>query len=251
VNGTPAGTDRGVFAGVRMILRYNWPLYGAGLATVVAGTALAARATSPRLLRLGGAAAGLVAGWLSVASVLASWWVYDRSELYRWTWLPRAVPHVPRRVLVVHAGLDEVSGPVSRTWPTASVASVDVHGGLGRTTASLRIARRQAAGEQPSDGDVSTDNDLVVAFLAAHELRSRGRRVELIRDLAGTLVVGGRLVIVEHVRDLTNALAFGPAVGHFYPVAEWREVLRLGGLDVVTEERITPFVAVLTAGRSS
>lgn len=251
MKGTAGQTERGPFAGVRMILRYNWPLYAAGVATTLVGAELARRAASPRLLRLGGTAAGLVAGWLSVASIAASWWIYDRSELYRWSWLQRSVPAVPARVLVVHAGLDEASAAVADLWPGVSVASVDVHGGIGRTTASLRLARRSAAAGPRADDAIPVGNDLAVAFLAAHELRTRSKRVEFIRDVARQLIVGGRLVLIEHIRDATNAAAFGPAIGHFYPVEEWREVIRLGGLELVAEERITPFIAVLTAERSS
>lgn len=255
MSGHVTGTDRGSLAGVRMILGYNWPLYVTGLATVATGAALAARRSSPTLLRLAGAAGAGVAGWLSVASVAASWWVYDLSELYRWTWLPRTVRHEPRHIIVMHAGLDEASEPVSRTWPMAAVSSLDVHGGLGRTTASLRLARRDAGRDaeahHEAHGQLATDTDLVVIFLAAHELRSRTARVELMRRIHHSLVVGGRLVLVEHVRDLSNAVVFGPAIGHFYPVREWRDAIGRGGLDLVAEERITPFITVMTAERSS
>lgn len=251
MSGHATRTDRASLAGVRMILGYNWPLYVTGLATVGTGAALAARRSSPTLLRLAGAAGAGVAGWLSVASVAASWWIYDRSELYRWTWLSRTVRHEPRHIIVMHAGLDEACEPVSRTWPMAAVSSVDVHGGLGRTTASLRLARREAGRHDEAHDEPSADNDLVVIFLAAHELRSRAARVELMRRIHHSLVVGGRLVLVEHVRDLSNAVVFGPAIGHFYPVREWRDAIGRGGLDLVAEERITPFITVMTAERSS
>lgn len=251
MSGLPADADRGPFAGVRMILRYNWPLYATGLTTAIAGAALATRSAAPRSLRLGATSAALVAGWLSVASLVASWWIYDRSELYRWTWLRRIVPTAPERVLVVHAGLDEASGPVAHLWPRAAVAAVDVHGGVGRTTASLRIARRGAAAARGRDAHVTGEQDVVVAFLAAHELRTHRHRVEFMRDVRRQLAVGGRFVLIEHIRDATNALAFGPAIGHFYPVEEWRDVIHGGGLQLLSEERITPFIVVLTAERTS
>lgn len=246
---TLPATSRETLAGVRMILRYNWPLYVAGLATAVAGLSTATRGDRSGLVRVAGAAAGLGASWLAVASLGASWWIYDRSELYRWTWLSRSVTREPGRVLVVHAGLDEASGPAARVWPDAEVESVDVHRGVGRTTASLRLARRGAERDTRPGRPPRTGSDVVVAFLAAHELRTRAERVELVQRIRDGLEPGGRLVLVEHVRDAANALAFGPAVAHFYPVREWEQVIGLGGLDLVAEERITPFVVVLTAER--
>lgn len=239
--------ERGQFDGVRMILRYNWPLYLAGLATTATGAVLAAsRHRDPGLRSVGGAAA-LGAGWLSVASLAASWWVYDRSELYRWTWLDRAVPRVPERVLVAHAGLDEASQPVRRVWPAAHVEPVDVHGGTGPMTGSLQRARTGGAPVPGGGWDDEAPFDVAVAFLAAHEIRTADGRDGLFADIRSRLRPGGRLVLVEHVRDLVNALAYGPAVGHFYPVREWRRVIRAAGFEPIREERITPFLVLLTA----
>lgn len=242
---------RGPLAGVAMILRYNWPLYLAGLATAATGAAIAASKTPPRPVRFAGGAAAVGAGWLAIASLVASWWVYDRSELYRWTWLTSAVPGLPDDVLVVHAGLDEASQPVGRLWPDATVTPVDAHGGAGPTTSSLRRARATATSADGVGLPTSESFDLAVAFLAAHEIRTHQGRVELLEDLRRALRPDGRLVLVEHVRDLVNALVYGPAVGHFYPVDEWHRVLNAAGLEIVGERHITPFVVVLTAKKAT
>lgn len=242
------GAGRGRFAGVRMILRYNWPLYLTGMCTTAVGAAVAASPRRP-LLRAAGAGVGLGAGWLAVASLAATWWVYDRSDLYRWTWLSRSIPAPPQRVLIVHAGLDEASAPVRAMWPAAEVEAVDVHGGVGATTASLRRARAAGVTHASVGTHAQSDADVVVAFLAAHELRTAEGRTALVSRVRSSLRPGGLLLLVEHVRDLANALVYGPAVGHFYPVAEWRRTIREGGLRLVREERITPFVVLLTAER--
>lgn len=251
MTGGGSEVGRGPVAGVAMILRYNWPLYVAGLATAATGAAVAASTTPPRSVRFAGGAAAAGAGWLAIASLAASWWVYDRSELYRWTWLTSAVPGKPDDVLVVHAGLDEASQPVGRLWPDATVTSVDVHGGTGPTTSSLRRARATATSADGDELPTSGSFDVAVAFLAAHEIRTHHGRVELLEDLRRSLRPGGRLVLVEHVRDLVNALAYGPAINHFYPVEEWHRVLNAADLDIVGEGRITPFVVVLTARKTT
>lgn len=242
---------RGPVAGVAMILRYNWPLYVAGLATAATGAAIATSTAPPRPVRFAGGAAAVGAGWLAIASLSASWWVYDRSELYRWTWLTSVAPGRPDDVLVVHAGLDEASQPVRTLWPDATVMPVDVHGGTGPTTSSLRRARDNALSADRDGLPTSGSFDVAVAFLAAHEIRTHQGRVELLDDVRRALRPGGRLVLVEHVRDLVNALAYGPAVGHFYPVEEWHRVLNAAGLEIVGERRITPFVVVLTAEKAT
>lgn len=240
---------RGRLAGVRMVLGYNWPLYLAGVGAAAAGALMAAWPNRRPLVRATGAAVGVGAGWLAVASLAATWWVYDRSELYRWTWLAKSVPVAPHRVMVVHAGLDEASGRVKAVWPSARVESVDVHGGIGATTGSLRRARTETVTASSLAGRELAEADVVVAFLAAHEIRTADGRTQLLSRIRRSLRPGGRLVLVEHIRDLANVLVYGPAVGHFYPVDEWRRAVTAADLTLVSEERITPFVCLLSAQR--
>jgi hypothetical protein len=49
---------------------------------------------------------------------------------------------------------------------------------------------------------------------------------------------------IEHVRDLANTLAYGRAIGHLYPVGEWRHAIAASGSTLLIEERITPFVVL-------
>jgi hypothetical protein len=247
----PASRTR--LAGVRMVLRYNWPLYLTGVAATGAAAAVASAPQIPGVVRHAGLTGAVAGTWLSAASLVATWWAYDHSELYRWTWLERALPDPPRDWLVVHAGLDEASPALRERWPQARGATLDVHAGRLPMTASLARARRVTrAGHRP-DGAAEIGEagqlDAVVAFLSAHELRRRADRDQLIRELTGPLRPGGRLVIVEHVRDVRNAIAYGPAVTHFLPSGEWRRAIRQGGLEIVHDERLTPFLLLLAAER--
>lgn len=227
--------------GAWQVVQFNWPQVVAGVA-VAAGGILGWR-------RLGwsGRLAGVVAGFWTVSSIAASWWVYDLSPLRRWQFVDGVVPDAVRSgqsptVLVV-AGFDEVSGPLQKALPQATITVIDVVTDPG---VSVRRARRFYPAAVPViDPTRIVDHGpagLVFFAQSAHEIRDFRQRVAMFRSAAAAVGSDGRIVVVEHVRDLSNLVAFGPGAFHFHSGASWRKTFQGSNLEIIEHQTITPLV---------
>lgn len=236
------------------IVRFNWHFYalaaGAGVALVLLAGGLAGW---PGRLALG--AAGLL-GATTVVSLLVSAYVYDGSGLYRLDWLRPLLPAAPAAVVNIHAGLDETSARLRQVLRPASLTVLDFYDSARHTERAIRRARR-AYPAYPGTLAVRPDQlplpaahaDLVLLMLAAHEIRTAAERAAFLREAGRVLRPGGRIVVVEHLRDARNLLAYSIGAFHFYSRGSWRRVFGAAGLRLRREVRLTPFlmVFVLTA----
>lgn len=247
----PARSASALAGGVRArdVLRFNAAMPVLAVLAVVVGVVVAVSPV-PDLVRVVGAAGALVALYLLVASTLVTFLVFERSGLTRYAWLPDFLGGPPARWVNVTTGFDDTTGTLARLWPDSSMLavdwfdpSVDHEAALLRARAirpPVRIAVRPGDSLPVADASV----DAVFLLLAAHEVRDQHGRTTLFSDIARILEPGGRLVIVEHARDLANGLAFGPGVLHFHPPTVWRLAGTQAGLRLIDEARRTPFVRV-------
>jgi hypothetical protein len=239
--------------GAVRIFFYNWPVYvgtwifalvillffplmrppTTWLATVVAGTALA---------------------W-SLFSLFVSFYIYDKSALVSGLWVPRLFGSQTHTWATIHAGLDaEVE--LDAVMPGACVARLDIFDPQIMTSPSISRARartprvNRAYSCSPTAlalGDETCDA-IIVAF-TAHEIRDRAAREAFFDELRRSLCPGGKALIVEHLRDLANFLAFGPGYLHFVSRDEWLRLASHANLAIASETRITPWVMALTLER--
>jgi SAM-dependent methyltransferase len=239
-------TDR--HRGVIQIWKYNQRFYLLSL-TAFAGASLAAfwMPVILRVLLLAGALAGFL--W-TVVSLAVSHYVYDRSPLYDFGWL-----RAPRSWLTIHSGLDETSALLRARFPGASGRVFDMYDPVVMSEPSIAKARELTVNPPAERVDwralPARDGEFDTVFLifAAHELRQRRAREELFLEAARVLDKGGLLVVMEHLRDLPNFLAFGPGFLHFWPRSEWMHAARTAGLQSASELKVTPFVSVFTFRR--
>jgi ubiquinone/menaquinone biosynthesis C-methylase UbiE len=243
---TPA---RARFAGVLEILQYNWHFYAASLCAVFATVALLwLRLLTPLGEALLIAAAALAVFW-SIASLLASWYIYDHVGVTRWSWLPQTLPSSPRQWLNIHAGLDQSTPTLAQLFPNTEFTVLDIYDANEMTEPSIARARQLHPSSHPAipaklDALPLPDQtrDTVFLLFAAHEIRQPALRAQFFRELARVLTPSGQVLLVEHLRDWKNFLAFGPGFLHFHSRKEWLCLARAAGLSVESETPVTPFI---------
>jgi len=244
-------TRRTDFQGVATIVRFNWPFYLA--AALIFGGLLTGVFWVPEgwpiVLLICGL---LVSGYFPIVSLLVSHWIYDRSDLYRFCWLDR-IPESrsARRVVFCHSGFDEASELLRAGMGNAEWTVLDHYDSARMTEASIKRARKlfpptEETVAVPYD-DWATeghDADLIFGILAIHEFRSVGERTAWFAEARRALAPGGRIIVVEHVRDLANFVAFGPGFFHFHSVKKWQESWEGAGLKLGKTFQITPWIRV-------
>jgi hypothetical protein len=72
----------------------------------------------------------------------------------------------------------------------------------------------------------------------------------MFRETARVLRQEGCVVLVEHLRDWKNFLAFGPGFLHFHSRQDWLRTIRDAGLVVEQESPLTPFVECFVLRRA-
>src|SRR5207244_471793 len=87
--------------------------------------------------------------------------------------------------------------------------------------------------------------DLVTAIFVAHELRQAASKEAFFREARRVLRPGGRLLLVEHLRDGWNLAAFGPGAFHFFSRHEWLRVAGATGFQLGEEFSRQVLVAAL------
>ncbi len=247
--GPEVGKD---FDGMLRVVRFNWPLYVTSTLVVFVLLLLAVQPIFSSGVQVALFLSSILVLLQTLLSLLASHWVYDRSALRDWRFLLELLNEQPLCIVNVHSGYDETSGALRQLFGKADIATVDLFPALGRREPSIVRARKlyppvaNSICETISDWPLTDSSvDFILIAFAAHEVRDSKQRELLFQESRRVLKPSGRIVLVEHVRDFSNFVAFSLGFMHFLPLAEWIRCASSSNLKIAKQYRITPLVAVL------
>jgi hypothetical protein len=237
--------------GVLNIIRFNWHYYVIAISGIAA-LLYVSTFLSPLLQIL-----AIVIAFFTILSLLVSlvvsYYVYDRSNLYALNWLPASIPGSSPQMVNIHAGFDETSALLVNKYPGATLKVFDFYDPRLHTEVSIQRARK-AYPAYPGTQSITTADvplpvnaaDHIFLILAAHEIRDDAERVHFFEQLRHALRADGRITVVEHLRDINNLLAYNVGGFHFLSRRTWQHTFSKAGLQVESELPLTPFIAVYT-----
>ncbi|MDQ2986582.1 MAG: class I SAM-dependent methyltransferase [Armatimonadota bacterium] len=241
---------RGRLQGTAEIVKYNIHQYLGALGFLALAIAALLFLKLPTIVSLVLLLAISVVGYWSIASIIVSFIVYDASRIYDPVWMRTLVDDSPAKWANVHAGVDDFSGPLSHAYgqPLYNWDIFDERTMSEPSILRARSIRSSALGATVDFRKLpcnAGELDAVFAFFVLHEIRDDSLRRDCFDEIARCTSPSGKLVIVEHLRDLPNFVAFGPGLLHFWPRSEWLRSASLAGFELLNEAPMTPFVRVM------
>lgn len=242
--------------GVRNIVQFNWPFYAVSVSVVFVFIPFIHLAENGALVT----AAKVLLLVLVVpifVSLAVSIYVYDLSNLYTFDWLDDVAGTGAEKIVNINAGFDETSEILERRFPTCELIVFDFYDSKRHTEPSIARARR-AYPPFAGTKNVSNNNlplpdratDSVFAIMSAHEIRDHGERATFFTELERIITPDGKIVVVEHLRDAANLLAYNLGAFHFHTRAAWQETFNAAELRIEKEKKVTPFVTVFFLKRN-
>lgn len=241
------------FQGVLNILSFNRHFYVIGLLVLVIIIISNVIFSWPTLLF-----------WLVITAfiygltmpLIISAYVYDLSRYYDFEWLnninieDRSDAHI----LNINAGFDETSYIISNRFPKSNLKVFDFYDGKRHTEPAIVRARKVSLAYPNTEALIANkipvnDKSIDVIFLlsAIHEIRSDDEKVEFLKECHRVCKPTAKVIMVEHLRDFPNFMAFSVGFTHFFSRKVWKIVFSKAGFTSFEESKFTPFMSIFTA----
>lgn len=198
-------------------------------------------------------AASFVYGLLMPLFVSA--YVYDFSGYYHFRWLKDcAVSDAnTNQILNINAGFDETSYIIKSHFPKSDLKVFDFYNARQHTEPAIVRARKVSV-VYPNTQEIKSDSiplqdksvDIIFLLSAVHEIRSHEERVQFLKECHRVCKPNGKVIMIEHLRDFPNFLAFSVGFTHFFSGAAWKRAFAQAGFPILEEKKFTPFMSIFT-----
>lgn len=238
------------FQGVLNILDFNRHFYYYGIASLllILGAGYLLKLPSILLLLiLIGFAYGLL------MPLVVSAYVYDFSKYYSFRWLDNYIEDPSKRLKLVNinAGFDETSFIIKNKLKNADLKVYDFYDEQLHTEPAIVRARRVSL-TYPNTAQIKSDvfpkkddsTDIIFLLSSVHEIRDFDEKVAFLKECLRICHPSGKVIMVEHLRDIPNFIAFTIGFTHFFSRNVWQDAFKAAGFKTFQEKKFTPFMSI-------
>jgi len=193
-----------------------------------------------------------------VMPLIVSAYVYDFSGYYSLKWLNgfKFLDSDSNQIININAGFDETSFLIKNLFPLSDLKVFDFYNARQHTEPAIKRARKVSL-TYPGTKQIESnsiplkDNSIDMIFLlsAAHEIRSFEEKVQFLKECHRLCKPNGKVIMIEHLRDFPNFLAFSIGFTHFFSKKLWNRAFSKAGFSSCKETKFTPFMSIFTYQR--
>ncbi|MGE8556575.1 MAG: class I SAM-dependent methyltransferase [Chryseobacterium jejuense] len=188
-----------------------------------------------------------------IASLMASYILYDTSDLYELNDLKHDIDwNATENAILIHASFDPLSRRLEEKYPHIELTVCDIYGNRHEDESGIEVSKKIFP-PNPREIRISPDQlpfednsqDVILAVTALHEILDHEKRVLFFKEAKRILKKGGLIIISEQFRDTTNFIFFNIGAFHFLSWKQWKSSIAPSGLKIIGNKKITPFANML------
>lgn len=166
-----------------------------------------------------------------IASLVASYILYDNSDLYELNNLKGIVAwNKTENIVLVHASFDPLSKSLEEKYPNLSLTVCDIFGNRHEMEKGIETSKKIFP-PNPKEIKIKShqlpfenrSQDVILAITALHEILDHDQRVLFFKEAKRVLKDDGLIVISEQFRDFTNFVFFNIGAFHFLSKKQWKK----------------------------
>tara|TARA_R110002012_G_scaffold315704_2_gene529893 strand:+ start:1621 stop:2364 length:744 start_codon:yes stop_codon:yes gene_type:complete len=185
-----------------------------------------------------------------IAPLIISAYVYDFSNFYKFKWLNHFTFNAKATIVNINAGFDETSFTLKNHFQDSDLKVFDFYNPKKHTEPAI-VRARKVSFNYPNTKSINSNAiplekesvDIIFLISSAHEIRDFKEKVNFLKECKRLLKPNGSVILVEHLRDLPNFLAFTIGFTHFFSKKNWINAFTEANFQLNKKVKFTPFMS--------